>query len=315
MRSKEDLLIRAAELYYQQNLSQSAIAEIFGLSRPSISRLIEEAKSAGIVEIIIHSPIKKNVYLSKELRKNLGLRDAIVVSGDYLYNEALQKCSVAASQFVHSILDNNMKLGISWGAPMNYFADELEEKEYYNIEVVQMVGCLGTGNPNLDGLELAIKISEKLKGTYSNIYAPVFVDSEIVRDYFLAETQISNTIKKTSNLDVVVTVVGSLYDEYSTLQATGYINEMSRRELLDKGAVGHMLGRMFDIEGKEVQIEDKYVISAPLESLKRANWSVSIGAHAKKAVPMLAAVKSGFINTLIVDEHLAEELLVQNSNT
>lgn len=314
VKSKEDLLIRAAELYYQQNLSQNTIAEIFGLSRPTISRLLDEAKETGIVEIIIHSPIKKNAYLSKKLRKELDLKDAIVVSGDYLYDEALQKCSEAASQLVHSILENNMTFGITWGAPMNYFADELEEREYYNVDVVQMVGCLGTGNPKMDGLELAIKISQKLKGTYSNIYAPAFVDSEIVQKYFLVEHQIATTIKKSASLDLVVTVIGSLYDENSTLQRTGYLSEDERRRLLDDGAVGHMLGRMFNMKGEEIPIAGKYVISAPLESLKNSRWSICISAHPKKTIPTYVAIKSGYINTLIVDESLAKALLDYNDN-
>ncbi|MPW26132.1 hypothetical protein GC105_10055 [Alkalibaculum sp. M08DMB] len=309
MRTKEELLIRAAELYYQQNLSQSAISEYFGVSRPTVSRLIDEAKELGIIEIIIHNPIKKNIELSKELRIRFNLKDAIVISGSYLYNEALQKCSIAASQLVHSILENNMSIGISWGAPMNYFANSLAEKEYYNVNVVQMVGCLGTGNPNIDGLELAIKISQKLKGSYSNIYAPVFVDSLIVQNYFLAEHHIETTIKKALTTDIVVTGIGSIYDESSTLQTTGYITEDERIKLLKKGAVGHILARMIDIDGNEVAVDNKYVISSSLESLRYPRWSICISAHPKKTKPIIAAIKGGYINTIIVDESLAHALI------
>ena len=64
MSSRTDLLVRISELYYQQNLSQQDISKITGISRPTISRLLDEAKETGVVEIIVHSPINKNPQLS-----------------------------------------------------------------------------------------------------------------------------------------------------------------------------------------------------------------------------------------------------------
>ena len=60
MSTKESLLIRAAELYYQQGLSQQRIAELFGVSRPTVSRLLDEARACGIVEIRVHAPLRKD---------------------------------------------------------------------------------------------------------------------------------------------------------------------------------------------------------------------------------------------------------------
>ena len=224
------------------------------------------------------------------------------------YDTALQKCSVAAAHLLTSILENNNVIGISWGPAINYLCDALESQDYYNVNVVQMVGCLGTGNPGIDGLELAMKISGKLKGAYSNIYAPAFVDDEIVYNYLTAEPQIEATLKKALNTDVVLTGIGSL-DSTSTLLKAGYLSERDGKELLDKGGVGHLLARAFDASGREISVEGKYVISAPLEALRTPNWSVGISASESKAAAALAAVNAGYINTLVVDETMANELL------
>lgn len=315
MKTREDLLIRAAELYYQQGLSQNDIAEILCISRPTVSRILDEARELGIIEIIIHSPIKKNAELSKSLRTTFNLKDAIVVSGSFDYDTALHKCSTAAAHFLNSIIENNHTLGISWGPAINYLCDSIEPHEYYNINVVQMVGCLGTGNPSIDGLELAMKISDKLKGTYSNIYAPAFVDNETVYSYLIVEPQIEATLKKALNVDIVLTGIGSLSDRASTLQRSGYLTEKERQNLLSKGGVGHLLARIFDINGTEIPIEGKYVISAPLDALRSPKWSIGICASEMKAISVLAAIRAGYINTLISDEALAIKLLELNSNS
>ncbi len=312
MNTKEDLLIRAAELYYHQGLSQNAIAELLCTSRPTVSRILDEARESGIVEIIIHSPIKKNTELSKSLRKAFNLKDVIVVSGNYEYATALKKCSAAAAHFLNSILDNSNTIGISWGPAINYLSDALEPQEYYNVNVVQLVGCLGTGNPSIDGLELAMKISAKLKGTYSNIYAPAFVDNKTVYDYLIAEPQIKATLKKALNTDIVLTGIGSLYDSTSTLQKAGYLSETERENLLSRGGVGHLLARVFNADGKEIPIEGKHVISAPLDALKIPKWTIGISASEVKAIPVLAAIRSRYINALISDETLAFKLLELN---
>jgi predicted XRE-type DNA-binding protein len=54
MGTKSEMLIRVAELYYEQQLCQNDISDILGVSRSSISRMLDEARDAGIVEIIVH---------------------------------------------------------------------------------------------------------------------------------------------------------------------------------------------------------------------------------------------------------------------
>lgn len=309
MDTRIDLLVRIAELYYQQGLSQQEIGKITNLSRPTISRLLDEAKESGVVEIIVHSPILKNPQLSYTIRTTFGLRDAIVISGKYDYDKALHRCAETAANLLSTVLDNNKSLGISWGQPLQYLCDAIKPASYYNLNVVQMAGCLGTGNPHLDGLELALEMSKKLDGTYSNIYAPVYVDSELVYSYLIAEPQIESTLKKAMTTDIIVTGIGSLQDPASTLQKAGYFNDSQRMELMGLGAVGHLLARMFDKDGNEVSIPGRYTITAPLKAMHHAEWSIGISASAMKAEAVIGAVRGKYINTLVIDEALANRMI------
>ncbi|MEU6696201.1 sugar-binding domain-containing protein [Pseudonocardia sp. NPDC046786] len=50
------LMHRAARLYYLDDLNQAAIAERLTVSRPTVSRLLAEARRVGIVRITVHDP-------------------------------------------------------------------------------------------------------------------------------------------------------------------------------------------------------------------------------------------------------------------
>lgn len=316
MQDKEPLLIRVSELYYEQGMSQQGVAQLLGLSRPTVSRLLEEARSRGVVEIVVHAPLRKEPKLSAQLRQQLGLRDAVVVSGRYDYDRALRRCAQAAAEVFGAVLENGMTVGISWGRALRAFCGVLPERKHtFNINVVQMIGCLGTGNPQLDGLELSLTLAKKLNGTFRNVYAPVYVDSELVQSYLLKEPSVELAIRQANQADIVLTGVGSLWDPEGSLYHAGYFDAKDRDCLTAAGAVAVIQGRLLDRQGQEVAIPGRYVVGCQLEAIRRAPWCIGMNAGAGRGVETLAALRSGCINVLVVDEPLAEELLQLNKST
>lgn len=316
MQDKEPLLIRVSELYYEQGMSQQGVAQLLGLSRPTVSRLLEEARSRGVVEIVVHAPLRKEQKLSAQLRQQLGLRDAVVVSGRYDYDRALRRCAQAAAEVFGAVLENGMTVGISWGRALRAFCGVLPERKHtFNINVVQMIGCLGTGNPQLDGLELSLTLAKKLNGTFRNVYAPVYVDSELVQSYLLKEPSVELAIRQANQADIVLTGVGSLWDPEGSLYHAGYFDAKDRDSLTAAGAVAVIQGRLLDRQGQEVAIPGRYVVGCQLEAIRRAPWRIGMNAGAGRGVETLAALRSGCINVLVVDEPLAEELLQLNKST
>ena len=65
MQSRQAQLVRASELYYERGLSQQKIADILGVSRPTVSRLLEEARKSGVEENVVHARLKQNDELSE----------------------------------------------------------------------------------------------------------------------------------------------------------------------------------------------------------------------------------------------------------
>src|ERR1700710_1192109 len=74
--------LRAAHLYYIQNLTMDAIATELGISRSSVSRLISFARDSGLVEIRINSPLDQLSALQNQLNERFGLTAHIVPASD-----------------------------------------------------------------------------------------------------------------------------------------------------------------------------------------------------------------------------------------
>ena len=72
------IMYAAARLYYQDELSQQQIADRLGISRTTVSRLLQMARDNHIVRIQVVEPTDV-VTLSDELAQTLGLRRVVVV--------------------------------------------------------------------------------------------------------------------------------------------------------------------------------------------------------------------------------------------
>lgn len=317
MQSRQAQLVRASELYYERGLSQQKIADILGVSRPTVSRLLEEARKSGVVEIVVHAPLKQNYELSERLRRELGLKDAVVIQGEASPDRspALRRCAQAAGQLFLSLLESGMTVGLSWGRVLRQFCDTLpQQKHTFNVNVVQTIGCLGTGNPHLDGLELTLALAKKLNGTFYNVYAPVYVDSALVQSYLLREPSVELAIRQAGQADIILTGIGSLTDNEGSLCRAGYFTPEERRSLVEAGAAAVIQGRLLDRNGRELAIPGRYVVGASLEELHQVPWRIGINAGQDRAVETLASVRSGCVNLLVVDEPLALEVLKLNNS-
>lgn len=308
MGEREKQLTLIAELYYMQGMNQKEIAGMLGISRPSISRFLEEAKQRKLVTIRINSEIEQEYALAKEMKERFGLRYCCVVKNTSYAQNSLRKCAQAAADFLHRILDDNMILGVCIGPSVTTFADCLEEKPYCNVQVVQLTGCLCTGNPREDGVEIAISIARRLGAVYTSIYAPLYVGSKLVQEYFMREKQVAVAMKKIRSADIVLMGIGTV-SRSSSVFRNNHITEKDLEDLVAGGCKAQLMGRMVREDGQEMMVKDKYVIAPPLEELKNVNWTVGIGASAAKAEAVKVAVTNKYINTLFVDEELARAVM------
>lgn len=76
------LIVKIAQLYYEQDMTQAQIARELGIYRTTISRLLKRGREQGIVTIAINYDYNENLWLEQQLKQKFGLKEAVVASSD-----------------------------------------------------------------------------------------------------------------------------------------------------------------------------------------------------------------------------------------
>ena len=187
--------------------------------------------------------------------------------------------------------------------------EALEPVEFENIEVIQVSGTLSQGATHIDGANLVMRLAEKLNGTYRLMPAPTVVDDVVIKGKLIQQTQVRQVLELAQTADVIFQGIGALEDSMSSLEQAGYLTQQERNEAFKLGAVGHVVGRMINIQGMEVSDYNERVIGLPLEHLTTMTWSVGISASPLKASAILGAIRGNYVNALVIEETSAKEVL------
>src|SRR5262245_10634367 len=123
-----ETLVQASRLYYELGETQERIAEILGVTRPQVSRLLKEARAEGIIEIRVIDANRAAPDLAQELCDRFGLDVAAL--GPRLAGPADLTRRMRGRRAAHVLRDHiraGSLVGVGDGAAMTATADALEE--------------------------------------------------------------------------------------------------------------------------------------------------------------------------------------------
>jgi deoxyribonucleoside regulator len=308
--NREDLLIRVASLYYEYDYSQQEIAERLQISRSNISRLLKEAKQKGLVEIRIRKRIMTVPALEHEFHDRFGLEHAMIVDGNETsYREQLAAAGQLAAWYLEETLRPNHVLAISWGTGVAAAVNAINDNSLLQIDVVQMIGSVGTVSSVIDGPDLARQLAGKLGGQYYYLHAPLFVDNQTVRDMFLEQPTISDTLRRAREAQVALVGIGTTEHGVSSFLRAGHLTEDDVALLRQQGAVGETSGKHFDITGNANFDLNHRVIAVDLADLKKIPHVVAVACGLPKCRSILGALRGGYIKALATDNITAAAVL------
>ena len=306
------LLADIAQRYYLEGMSQDEIAKMVSLSRPSISRLLLEAKELGIVEIRINPPVPRVPELENRLAEKFQLREVRVVERKTSSDEGvLQLLGHLASNIVDTVLKDGMVFGLAWGTNVHAVVQALRPRRLPNVKVVQLIGGVGAPHRDIDGPEQVRRTGEIFGAQHYYLNAPMRVDNDEVAKALREDHSIKEVLELARFTDVALIGIGSIEPQISTHFHVGYISYDELRQLEKVGAVGAMIGYYYNILGQPLPQPwlDSSVIGVSWEDLKRFRVVIAV-AYGKVKIPaILGALRTGMLDILVIDDVAAEGVL------
>ncbi|WP_377892329.1 sugar-binding transcriptional regulator [Alkalihalobacillus sp. R86527] len=308
-KGKLEKVVEAARLYYQLDFSQQEIASKLSVSRPTVSRLLKQAKAEGVVEITIHDPSEDVHRLSSELVEAFDLIDAEVAIVPQ-FEEGVVKHHVGktAALFLNETIQDNDLIGVSWGTTLNEMGKNLRHKLLKNVSVVQLNGGISYSETNTYAYEVIQMLSRSFHAASHFLPVPAIVDQLLVKETMEADRHIRKVLDMGRDANVALFSVGIPTKESVIVQAE-YVTE-EELEVIHSRSVGEICSRFFDENGRLIHknLNDR-TIGIDLEELSKKEKSILVAGGPKKVEAIYGALKGGFANILVTDQYTARALL------
>lgn len=302
-------LVQASRLYYELGETQNAIAEQLGVTRPQVSRLLKRARAEGIVEIRVNDRSSADSPAGEVLRERFGLQ-VVHLAPTIAGPEELTRRMVGrlAAEVLRRSLRPGEIVGIGEGVSVAATAAALEEAATpVDVTVVPLCGGhWATGTEREPYRRVADAIDAPARG----LMAPGLVDDAATQRSLLAHSGVRAIAELWDRLDV------ALYGIGAPAWSASAVGESVDRELDAAGAIGEVLVAPFDIDGRFVcpALRER-VIAFDARSLGRVPVSIAVASGPGKVRPILGALRSGVVRTLVTDVASAEAVAALHEAT
>ena len=307
---EDQVLVRAAWLYYMEGLTQDRVAEQLGTTRLRVNRLLGEARASGLVGITINSRLATCLALEAELKRVCGLRDAVIVPTPEDPAQIPALLGRAAGEFLSRHLETGRVrgIGVGWGATLRETIRFVKPGQWPNVNVNSMMGGLTRGL-EINTFETASALAARLGARCSYLAAPLYAGSQKSRDTLVSQDVFQDSFAEMAANDVALLSVGDI-SERSLLVRYGLPKDVTIASLKRAKAVGDIVGRFLDASGRPVDHPvNERAISASLEALARIPTVIVASGGPNKAAIIAAVLRAQLAKVLVCDEATAAQAL------
>lgn len=314
--SREALAARAARLYYDFGLTHQRVADILGLSRVKVTRLIRHAHEIGLVRIVVNGDETPFMELEDALRVKYGLMEVIVVpaASEEGTGELRSLLALGTAAYMLRVLQSGMIAAVGLSRTIGEAARRVVGmvESQRSVTFVSLVGSVrdrdGAGGSPYEAAGL---LAQAFGGTVEHLLAPVIVRSSTVAGELKRDPAIARALKLAASADVLFAGVGGQGDRLD-FHSQGYVAKAEWEKLVSAGMVGDMCARFFGRDGRAIKHElSDRVIGLSLEELSAIPSRVIAAGGASKIDALQAALSGGLLTVLVTDASTARELLAR----
>ena len=304
---QRELRIRAAWIYYIEGKTQQETAEILGLNRVAVTRLLSEARERGEVLVRVKSNLDSIVEMARRLEQRFNLEQAIIAPWPAQAGDPTRAIAAAASSYLSRAVKSGMTIGVGWGRTLHATLDFMEGRPLRNTRIVSLLGGIAEAKRFNPG-EFAWRFAELFAAEGFLIPAPALVDSPETREALLTRCGLGDVFRMAESSDMALLSCGGISTSTTSFR-TGYMSEAERRSLVDAGAVGDILCQFLTSDGEIVDHPaNRRFIAIGLDKLPQIKRTVLISGGPDKNAILLACLKVLSPRIFVTDEQTAISL-------
>lgn len=308
MMNRDQMMLKAALLFYKENVNQTDIAKQLGVSRPTVAALLKESVERGVVKISIQDSEIMNFEQQELLAEKYGLQTVRISSATGSKEEVKQEVGNLCATFVENNLKRIQSLGIGWGSTLNRFVEAASYHNFGDLSIVPLIGGIDVTDVKNQSNHLAFTLAQKYNCYVDYFYAPAIAESLEMKQTFEKSQFVQKIMDKGRNVDMAITAVGNPI-ESSSYQVLGYFNDTDIRQMKEKNVIGDLLATFFNQDGESVMTNiSQKMIGVTLEDLRSIKEVVVVASGKEKAPSIQHLLKRDIIDHLIIDTEIAATL-------
>ena len=312
------LIYKVCSLYYEDDMRQQEVSDYLGISRATVSRMLQKGKESGIVRVEVINPVQFSYNkLEKALERKYGLKEVIVVESRALdtKTESVSRMYERAALYLSQFFKDGDWIGVTMGHTLHNIVKTNrafeKDKKLMFVPIVGGIGQSTIDKVDVQSNRIAQEFSRKFGGTYTQFLSPAVFSEQKAMEYFLKEKSISYIFDDFQKLDTLIMGIGIPQRVESTLVRAGYITGENLEAFARDGMAGDIALHFFDEDGNTEKFREfnDRVAGMPLEMVKKVRNRIGIAGGENRAEAIRGAIKGGYINMLITNIDAAERLL------
>ncbi len=296
-------LVQASRLYYELGETQSRVAELLGVTRPQVSRLLKRARAEGIVEIRIVDQTSETSPAADELRRRFGLH-AVHLAPSLAGPEDVGRRMIGrlGAEVLRAAIRDGAVIGIGDGSSISAVADALDEPTHQTgATVLPLCGGYWFSGPAREPFR---RVADGIGGTPLGLLAPGLVDDPATKTSLYGHDGLRRILDLWGRLDVAAFGIGGPAWSEATF------GPRTCRELESGSAVGELLIAPFDVEGRFLADDLRArTIAFDARDLPKVPVRIGVAGGQAKVRPILGALRGGSLTTLVSDVRTAEAVV------
>lgn len=307
--AKVEQYIQIAQRYYEQNQTQDQIAQEMGLSRPSVSRILQYCKDKNIVQVKVVNPFVDFEDNERLLEQKYNLRKVLIAKAPS-DNEMviMHSISAMAASYLNESVCNGDVIGVCWGRTLYSIAKLLTPRMVKGVKVVQLKGGVSYSLYNTHAKEILDTFTQKFNALGYYLPLPTFFSDLKTKQIVEKDPFVNDILELGRTANIAIFTVGA-FNADSVIFNMSNISARQRR-VLEREAAGDIVSRLINSSGKICSKElDERTNGINLDELKAKSQRILVAGGSDKWPAIKAALAGEYANILITDQFTAHYLL------